>query len=225
LVINELIFLAQSIFIALSLLAALRLGQEALIALICLQGVLSNLFVVKQINIFSLHATSADAFSVGMILGLNLLQEFYGHSIAKKTIWLNLGCLLFYTIISQIHLFYLPNSFDTMHIHFAPLLSLMPRITLASITVYLIVQFWDAWFYGKLKTKFSDLYFIRRTLAAASISQLIDTVLFSFLGLYGIIEDVWHVIIVSYLIKMVVILITAPFLMLAKRINTATNPR
>lgn len=216
---NELIFLSQSILIACATLGALRLGPQALIALICLQGVLSNLFVVKQIDLFGFHVTGADAFSVGMILGLNLLQEFYGQPMAKKTIWLNFFCLLFYTLVSQIHLLYLPSTFDCMHVHFFPLLTLMPRIAIASILVYLIVQYWDTWFYGKLKTKLTGRFFIARTWIAASISQLIDTVLFSFLGLYGIIEDVWHVIIISYLIKMVVIFIATPFLMVAKNIK------
>ncbi len=47
---NELLFLAQAAFIGTTLLIALRIGKEALIAVIAAQAILTNLFVVKQIS-------------------------------------------------------------------------------------------------------------------------------------------------------------------------------
>ena len=71
---NETIFFLH-IFSALLFLAlAIRLGKMALGVYVALSGVLANLFVVKQIELFGLHATASDVFAVGGILGLNLLQ-------------------------------------------------------------------------------------------------------------------------------------------------------
>ena len=72
---NELIFLSQIFLISASTLAALYIGKEALISLICLQCVLANIFVLKEITLCGLTATGSDAFTVGIVLGLNLLQN------------------------------------------------------------------------------------------------------------------------------------------------------
>ena len=87
--INELIFIFHCLIIASSSLFALFLGSYGLVAFICIQCILANLFVIKQITLFGYTATCSDAFTVGATLGLNLLQEYFGKNITKKTIWIN----------------------------------------------------------------------------------------------------------------------------------------
>ena len=220
---NELIFIIHTIIIALFSLGSLAMGQGALVAFVCSCCILANLFVVKQITLFGLTATSADAFTVGATIGLNLLQEYFGKKIAKKTIWINFLLLIFYAIVSQVHLIYIPHTADTMHLHFMPLLSLMPRIVVASFSVYLIAQMADYYLYGFLKTIFHNRYIIIRNYASIGLCQLLDTVLFSFLGLYGIIDNIWEVIIISYIIKLASIFIATPFVGLSRKIYTSTT--
>lgn len=214
---NELIFIMHSIFIGTSVLFALYLGKEALITFICLQGVLANLFVTKQITLLGLTATGADAFIVGAILGLNLLQEYFGPAYTKKTIGISFFTLIFYTIASQIHLIYIPALHDFAHVHFFALLGFMPRIAIASITVYITVLLIERWLYGLLKTAFNSKYLILRNCISIGTTQLIDTVLFSFLGLYGIVSNIGHIIIISYCIKIASLLISTPFLAFSHR--------
>ncbi len=220
---NELIFIFHTVIIATFALGALALGRSALVAFVCTQCILANLFVVKQITLFGLTATCADAFTVGATIGLNLLQEYFGKEIAKKTIWINFFLLIFYAIVSQIHLIYIPHSADIMHLHFMPLLNLMPRIVIASFSVYLISQMADFYLYGFLKKTFQDRYIIVRNYASIAFCQLLDTILFSFLGLYGIIDNIWEVITISYLIKLASIIIATPFVGFSRRVYTITN--
>lgn len=220
---NELIFIIHTIIIALFSLGALALGQGALVAFVCACCTLANLFVVKQITLFGLTATCADAFTVGATIGLNLLQEYFGKEIAKKTIWINFFLLIFYAIVSQIHLVYIPHAADTMHLHFMPLLSLMPRIVIASFSVYLIAHMADYYLYGFLKKVLHKKYIIFRNYASIALCQLLDTVLFSFFGLYGIIDNIWEVIIISYIIKIISILIATPFIGFSRQIHKIAN--
>ena len=222
---NEYIFIAHTLIIAAFALGSLALGRAALVAFVCICCIIANLFVVKQITLFGLTATCADAFTVGATIGLNLLQEYFGKEIAKKTIWVNFFLLIFYAIISQIHLLYLPNSADITQQHFMPLLSLMPRIVIASFMVYLLTQMTDYYLYGILKRKFNNQYIIIRNYASIAFCQLLDTVLFSFLGLYGIIEDIWQVIIISYVIKLMSIIIATPFVGFSRTIYMLTNTK
>lgn len=215
---NELLLLAQIIIISVTTLIALRIGSYALVAFIVIQSILANLFVVKQITLVGLNATASDAFIVGSILGLQLLQEYFGKPLAQKTVFISFFLLIFYTIVSQIHIFYTPALHDHMHQHFYPILHLMPRIMIASITVYTAVSYFDTVLYGFLKRLLRGRCLIIRNSLSIMTSQLLDTVLFSFLGLYGIIDHIGNVILVSYTIKLIVIVITQPFVALSKRI-------
>jgi uncharacterized integral membrane protein (TIGR00697 family) len=220
---NELIFIVHTVVIALFALGSLALGSGALVAFVCSCCIPANLFVVKQITLFGLTATCADAFTVGATIGLNLLQEYFGKEIAKKTIWINFFLLIFYVIVSHIHLVYIPHTADTMHLHFMPLLSLMPRIVIASFSVYLISQMADYYLYGFLKKILHQKYIILRNYASIAFCQLLDTVLFSFLGLYGIIDNIWEVIIISYTIKIISIIIATPFIGFSRKIYRITS--
>jgi len=215
---NELIFILHTCIISLTALGALYLGQSALVVFVTLQCILANLFVIKQITLFGLTATCSDAYTVGAVLGLNLLQEYFGRSIARKTIWINFFFLIFYAIVSQIQIAYIPSPDDIMQQYFVPILSFMPRIVIASFTVYLISQFADYALYGFLKRTLKNRLLIVRNYASMAVTQLLDTILFSFFGLYGIIDNLWQVIVISYAIKLLAIIIAAPFVGLSKRI-------
>src|SRR5207248_3354547 len=94
---------------------------------------------------------------------------------------------------------------------FTLILGFMPRIALASLTCYLISQYIDYLVYGFLKKKLVNRFLLIRNYGSMLISQLIDTILFSFLGLYGIVDSIGEIIIISYVIKVVAIALAAPF--------------
>jgi len=213
---NESLFIIQSLILAFSSLIALRLGSAALVALVCVQCILANLFVLKQISLCGLNATGADAFTIGATLCLNLLQEYYGKAIARKTIFINFSLLVFYAVVSQLHLWYTPSMFDTMQPHFQPLLMVMPRIVIASFSVFLISQWIDYALYGWLRERWKSRWLVVRNYSSLLISQGIDTALFSFFGLYGLVENLGQIIVVSYTIKVFAICIAVPFIGFAK---------
>ena len=218
---NELIFLLQTSFISSAALGALYLGKEALVSYICTVCILANLFILKQTTLFGFNATCADAFTIGATLGLNLLQEYYGRSITRKTIRINFFLLILYALVSQIHLAYIPSTTDHTHQAFTAILDCMPRIVVASFTVYLIAQLVDYYVYGFLKRIFVQRYLIIRNYGSMLISQLVDTILFSFLGLYGIVDHIGEIIAISYFIKVIAIAIASPFVAFSRKIVKA----
>src|SRR5581483_10844468 len=213
---NEILFFAHCIIVATSALVALLFGAHALVAYICMQCILANLFVIKQISFFGFYATCSDAFTIGATLGLNLLQEYYGKEITKKAIYINFFLLVLYLIFTQLHIAYIPTSFDVTQEYFIALLTVMPRIVIASFSVYFFVQMLDYYLYGFLKKKYADKHLVARNYVSIALCQLIDTVLFSFLGLYGIVENIWHIIFISYGVKMMSIVIATPFIGLSR---------
>lgn len=216
--INEALFITHTIITILLSIGALRLGEHALIATLCLFGILSNIFVAKQMTLFGFAVTCSDVYAVGSILCLNILQEYFGKTKAMKAIWASLFCLVVFLTMSQLHLWYLPNHFDTTQEHYQALLNIMPRITIASITSYLAVQCIDTRIFAWLQTLFLGKFFTLRTVISLVFSQTIDTVLFSFLGLYGIAGSVTQIIIVSLVVKLLVIGLSTPLIGFTKKI-------
>lgn len=214
---NEILFFAHVLVVLGFLLAAYRMGERALVALVVLLGVLANVFVVKQMGLFGWTVTCSDVFAVGGILGLNLLQESWGKESASRAIGISLLCQLFFVAMTQVHLLYVPSVSDGTQSAFVTILSSSPRIVLASISVYYVVQKLDVQIFGFLKRVFVEKFLPVRLILSLLLSQLIDTVLFSFLGLYGLVESIFDVIFMSYLVKCVIIASSGAFVGAARK--------
>lgn len=203
--------------VALTLIAN-KLGKAYLISLIAMLGVLANLFVLKQITLFGLEVTSSDVFVVGISLGLNLLQEKYDKATAQIAVWVSFWILLTYTLLSQFQIWYIANDLDQSHNHFLALLSIAPRLSGASLFSYLVSQTIDVNLYDYLKNKFENKFYLIRNYGSVAISQLADTIIFSFIGLGGLGYNLLHIIIFSYLIKLIAITLCTLILTLLRKI-------
>lgn len=221
--INELIFCLQAFLIGFFALIALALGKGALIGFISINCILANLFILKQITLFGLTATCCDAYSIGAVLGLNLLQEYYGKASAQRAIVISFVLLVLYTLMSYIHLSYVPHVSDTAHLYCIYIFTCIPRITAASLFVYILVQYIDSLLYAQLKWYMAEKYIVVRTWICIATTQLLDTVLFSFLAFYGVIDNLFHLICISYLIKLIAILIATPYVTASRWIYTKTT--
>ena len=213
---NELLFFSQIFLIAGFAFGSLKLGKEALVAWITVQALMANLFVLKQITLLGFDVTASDAYAIGSLLGLNFLQENFGREAAKKATWICFFFMTFFTLASQLHLFYIPSEYDTTQSSFLTVLSPTPRLLIASMGVFFIVQRVDILFFHFLKTSLSDSSFALRTMISLILSQFLDTVLFSFAGLYGMVFSIIDIIIVSFLVKLTIILFTTSTMKWAK---------
>lgn len=223
---NELCFIAQIIMITASTIVLGTMGKEALIAYVGLLFVMANIFVIKQINLFGWTVTSSDAFIIGVGLSINILQEFWGKDSARKAIIISFALSLIYLMIGACINAYIPALQDEAHAHLSFIMAHTTRIIIASFISYLITQAIDIQVYGYLKKQADGKYFVIRNYFALCLSQLIDTILFSFLGLWGIVANIGDIILVSYSVKLFAIFCMSPFLMLAKKIiGSKVNPK
>ncbi len=218
---NELIFFGHILLILAFLFGALRFGKECLIAFFALLVIIANLFVTKEIQLCSFTVTATDAFMVGGFLGMSFLQEFFGKKAAEKTIKITFFTMLFFGVMAQVHLLYTPSSFDQMHSPFKAILSTTPRIFFASFCTTLLAQKIHIELFAFFKEK---LPFVMCTFAALFLSQLFDTLCFSVFGLYGLVSHLAHIMIVSFILKLVIMSCMTPFMMLAKRLFLKDAP-
>ena len=214
---NELIFILHVVTAIGLTFAALRLGKEWLISFVAVQAIFANLFVFKQMQLFGLFVTCGDVYIVSAIFGLNLLQEFFGKEPVQRAIYLGVALSFSFIALSYLHLLYLPSSFDSMHEHYLAILGHTPRVVLASHVVSFCIQQLDCFLYGVLYSWCNGRYIVARNFISVSITQACDTILFSFLGLYGLVHSIGDIMIMSFTIKIIVIAILSPMMFLIKK--------
>lgn len=217
---NELLLLTHILLIAIFVLITSRMGKTALIVLAVLQSILANLFVVKQTILFGLSVTCSDVFAIGGIWTLNLLQEFFGREAVQSAIKISFFSLVFFTLMAQIHLLYMPSAFDETNTAFHTIFSSAPRIVLASILVFYIVQKIDVQLFGWLQKLFNGAKLPFRIALSLLCTQFLDTVLFSFAGLWGLAASLFDVIFMSFLMKSLIIVNLSTVTAFSKRFLT-----
>lgn len=214
---NEIVFFLQIFCVAFGNMVMLRLGCGALMAYVSLLGVLSNLLVCKEVVLFGFTVTASDSLAVGLILGLNLIQEWFGKKAVQKAILVNFCVAIFYLLLTQIHLWHLAAPNDTAHYHYDAIFSFMPRLVIASMISYVVVQLADSVFYRWMALVTNGRWFTLRNIISLSSSELIDTLMFSFLGLYGSVSSIGDIIVFSYIVKLISVACFIPLIVLIKR--------
>lgn len=213
---NEFLFIIQTLLIVGFALGALKLGKEALITWVAVQALIANLFVLKQITLFGFEVTASDAYAIGSLLGLNFLQEYFCKEDARKATWICFFFMLFFALVSQLHLLYQASPHDFSQSAFLTILLPSPRLFTASMGVFFLVQQIDIRFFAFLKNRFSKTSFAVRSAIALIVSQFLDTFLFSFAGLYGMVISVADIILISFIVKLAVIFCCSSIMRLAK---------
>lgn len=212
---NELLLLAHILFLSVMAGISLRLGKEALVAFTVIMIMLANVFVMKQITLFSFAATAADALAIGSLLGFNLLQEFFGKRLAQKTILTTFVLLMMYAGLTIFHLQYEPSMIDITQANFLALFSIAPWLIAGSIAIWSFSLSMDFILYAGLQKIWPERFLIVRNYIAIGVSQAVDTFLFTqFLYWLNVIGNVWQVFAISFIIKFSITLIATPLVTL-----------
>jgi queuosine precursor transporter len=212
---NELIFLLQTLVSLAAVLVCCRLGYTYLIGLVGAQIVLMNIFVVKQMDLFGLAVTGGNVLYASIFLATDMISEHYGQRKAVRAVWFGFGASVFFLAMTRFMVAYLPNDYDLAHPAMAGLFALTPRVVIGSMVAYLISQHLDVRLFeifGRM-SKGGNLW-LRNNLSTAT-SQLVDSLLFTFVAFYGVFGNLAEIIFTTYLFKLMVALLDTPFIYLS----------
>ncbi len=220
---NDIIFVLQTLAGLSFILIAFRIGFHWLLALIAVQAVLMNIFVLKTMDLFTLEGvTGGNVLYASIFLGTDIICEHVGAKKARQAVLLGFFASLFFIVMSQFIILYVPSAFNeslAMHETLKSVFELAPRIMFASILAYLVSQNLDILIFNRIKKLTNKKHLWLRNNVSTMISQLFDTVIFTFVGLYGTIataENVWAIILFTYIIKIIVAALDTPFIYLSK---------
>jgi len=215
---NELLWIVMLILNFAAILVSYRLwGKTGLYVWVPLAVMIANIQVTKTIHLFGLTATLGNIVYATSFLVTDILSENYGKRDAARAVGIGFFSLIMMTLLMNLALYFVPDKSDFAQKSLSTIFSIMPRIALGSLAAS---QLHDIWAYDFWKRKFSaDRYLWMRNNFSTMVSQLIDTVIFTFIAFWGVFTGsvLLQILITTYLLKWLVALLDTPFLYVAKR--------
>lgn len=194
-------------------------GKYGLFIWMMLSVVICNIQTLKISEILGL-VTSLGNISYGAIfLCSDLLSEYYGERECRKGIIISFLGMIAFTILMTIFIKYIPSASDTSQEALTAIFSYMPRITIASLSAYLISQFMDAKIYTIMKEKTNKVYISNNV--STFVSQIFDTIIFVSISFAGVMNtnEILELIVTMLVIKWIIGLLDTPFMLISKKLK------
>jgi hypothetical protein len=202
-------------------------GKAGLYCWTVFATVTANIEVLLMVKAFGMEQTLGNVLFASTFLVTDILSEMEGKEAAAKAVNLGVVTSALFILLSQSWLLYTPSSEDWARPSFDVIFSNTPRLLLASLLVYAVSQRFDVWAYHKwwefTSKKFGDSerFLWLRNNGSTLISQLLNTVLYTFgafLGMYDM-PVLLSICLSTYVIYVVTSLLDTPFIYMAKKIG------
>ncbi len=222
---NELLLLGSVIVIYGAVLVAYRLfGKIGMYVMTVIATILANIEVLMLVDGFGMEQTLGNVMFASTYLVTDILSENEGKKSASRAVWLGVFTSVIMLLFTQYWLLYTPASDDWAREHISAIFSTTPRLLAASFIGYVISQRFDVWLYHKWwdftvkKTGDNKRFLWLRNNGSTLVSQIINTVIFSFVAFAG-----WYdtktlvsVMLSSYVIFIFTSLLDTPIVYIAR---------
>ncbi len=216
---NELLLIFSLVLIyGLTLLFYTFFGKSGLYAWTAIVTIAANIEVLLLIKAFGIEQTLGNVLFASSFLVSDILSENEGKVAATKAVKIGVLSNISFILLSQFWLLYNVSENDWAREPITQIFSNTPRVMLAGLLVYALSQWLDVRLYHAIWEKsikiFGNSYkalWLRNNLSTI-ISQMFNTVLFTFAAFYGEYEmDVLiSIVISSYLIYVFTALCDTP---------------
>lgn len=225
---NEIILIMSLILTFSALLLFYRfLGVSGIYCWTVLATIAANIEVLMVVDAFGLEQTLGNVLFASTFLATDILSEVAGRKEADRAVNIGIVTSIAFILISQSWFLYTPSASDWVMPSVRTVFSNTPRVMLASLLVYAVTQRFDVWAYHKwwayTKRKYGDSekFLWLRNNGSTLISQLLNTLFFTFGAFWGMydLETLLTICASSYVIYIVTSLADTPFVYLARQIS------
>lgn len=226
--INELLLIGSVIFIFGATLLAYRFfGKNGLFCISAIATVLANIEAIILINAFGMEQTLGNVLFASTFLVTDILSECEGKKEANKAVYLGVFSSMFFLLLSQSWIKYIPSQNDLVHDSVCTVFANTPRLIIASLAVYAISQLFDVWLYHKwwefTERKFGNKrkFLWLRNNGSTLISQILNTSLFTLFAFWGTYDakTLLSIFLSSYVIYVFTSIIDTPAVYIARKIH------
>lgn len=229
---NEIILLLSvAVIYSLVVLAYKFFGKTGLYCWTVFATITANIEVLIVIDAFGMEMTLGNVLFASTFVVTDILSEMHGKKAAQKAVYIGIAISVVFVLVSQTWMLYTPNSNDWAAPSIKAIFSNTPRLMLASIAVYAIVQAFDVFLYHAIWRKTTELckdskrFLWLRNNGATIISQFLNTVLYTFAAFYGVYElkTLFNIILSTLVIYVFTSLLDTPAVYLARRVSPKTG--
>ncbi len=225
---NELFLAGSVVFIFGAVILSYKLfGKTGLFCISAVVTILANIEVLIMITAFGMEQTLGNVLFAATFLITDILSECEGKKEANKAVWIGVFSSVFFLLLTQSWLLYIPNENDFVHDSMLTIFSNTPRMIISSLAVYAISQLFDVWLYHKwwafTEKRFGSKrkYLWLRNNGSTLISQIVNTLLFTlfaFIGTYDA-KTIMSIFLSSYVIFIFTSLLDTPAVYIARKIH------
>ena len=219
---NELLFfLSILLYFSLMLVSYYFFGKQGLFVWICFGVVIANIEAIKLVTFFGYSVTLGNVLYASTYLATDIISEKYGKEEANKTVNLGFFAMIAFILVTQFMLLFIPDTGDFAHEAMVTLFQITPRVCLASIVTYVIMQKVDIILFHKIRAKTKGKYLWLRNCGSTMTSQFFDSIIFNVVAFYGIYDNqtLISIILVTYLLKFIIAACDTPFCYLAVKLK------
>lgn len=206
-------------------------GVNGLLCFTVFATIAANIEVLILVDAFGMEMTLGNILFASTFLVTDILSEVAGKKTASRAVGIGIATSVLFIIVSQSWLYYQPNANDWAFPSIQAVFSNTPRLMLASLVVYAIVQVFDVWAYHKwwafTTKRFGDAkkFLWLRNNGSTLVSQFLNTLLFTFAAFWGVhdVNTLFSIVLSSYVIFIVTSLVDTPVVYLARRIAMRTS--
>ena len=200
-------------------------GKAGLQVAITTAIILANLQGPKLTVIFGLQTSLGVIFYSSIFFATDVLSENYGKAAANKAVRMGFAVSVIVLLMLSLALLYNPSDQPgtaefsaSIHNAFATIVNFTPRFIVGSLLAYYISQHFDVWAFHKIKSVTGERWLWLRNNLSTMSSQVIDTLIFSLVTWWGIVDLRTALALgaVKYLFKVVIAMIDTVFIYWAK---------
>ena len=227
---NELLLIVNLIIVyGLTLLSYYLFGKKGVLCWNVLATIAANIEVMILINAFGMEQTLGNIMFATTFVATDILSENHGKKEAELAVKTGVFASVAFIIITRIWLMYTPSESDIVMPSMINVFSNTPRVMLAGLFVYGIVQAADVFLYHKI-WKFTEKisgdnkgFLWLRNNGATLISQLFNAILFNLAAFGGVYDTktLISIIISTYVIYIITSLADTPIVYLARKMRNS----
>lgn len=179
---------------------------------------MSNLFGGKLISIAGFTVAGAIITYPITFLSTDIVSEIWGKKQANECVKIGIVIQLSFLLLGYLSLSIpaLKQSIELQN-SLTMVLNQGLRMTLASLGAFSCSQFLDIYIFHRLKERHNGKYKWLRNNASTMTSQFVDTIIFITIAFYGVVDNLFLMIIAQYVVKFFLALADTPFFYLLTR--------
>lgn len=197
------------------------LGKEGIIGWMGIASILANLLLIKSVDVLGISATLGNVLFASNFLATDILTENYGYKEAKKGVRFGIISVIIFMIVTQVALLFVPNAEDIAQSSFETLFSFVPRISLASISMFALSNKIDIRLYKWLRKKSNGKKMWLRNNICTIICNGGENFLFYLMAFLGVMDigTILTIALSATIIEVLIALCDTPFLYISKKVK------